>query len=103
LPCAVHATLPAGLAGMLPIPDGGVCLVNAPLYHGGPFLFGMLPAYRGATLVMRRRFDPAEMLRLVDGYGVTTAYAVPTHFVRLLRLPDDVKTAFDGSSLQAVF
>jgi len=103
MPVAVHATLLAGLAGMLHVPDGGVCLVNAPLYHGGPFLFSMLPAYRGATLVMRRRFDPAEMLRLIDEYRVTTAYAVPTHFVRLLRLPDEVRAAFDGSSLQAVF
>jgi long-chain acyl-CoA synthetase len=103
MPVSVHAALLAGLAGMLQVPEGGVCLVNAPLYHGGPFLFSMLPAYRGATLVMRRRFDPAEMLRLIDGYRVTTAYAVPTHFVRLLRLPDDVRAAFDGSSLKAVF
>ena len=103
MPVSVHAALLAGLAGMLQVPDGGVCLVNAPLYHGGPFLFSMLPAYRGATLVMRRRFDAAEMLRLIDEYKVTTAYAVPTHFVRLLRLPDDVKAPFDGSSLKAVF
>ena len=103
MPVAVHAALLAGLAGMLQVPDGGVCLVNAPLYHGGPFLFSMLPAYRGATLVMRRRFDAEEMLGLIDRYQVTTAYAVPTHFVRLLRLPDAVRAAFDGSSLQAVF
>jgi long-chain acyl-CoA synthetase len=103
MPVSVHAALLAGLAGMLHVPADGVCLVNAPLYHGGPFLFSMLPAYQGATLVMRRRFDPAGMLRLIDEYRVTTAYAVPTHFVRLLRLPDDVKAAFDGSSLQAVF
>ncbi len=88
---------------MLHIPEGGVCLVNAPLYHGGPFLFSMLPAYRGATLVMRRRFDPAEMLGVIDEYQVTVAYAVPTHFVRLLRLPDDVKAGFKGDSLQGVF
>jgi long-chain acyl-CoA synthetase len=103
MPVSVHAAMLSGLAGMLHIPDGGVCLVNAPLYHGGPFLFSMLPAYRGATLLMRRRFDPEEMLRLIDEHRVTTAYAVPTHFVRLLRLPDDVKAAFDGSSLQGVF
>ena len=103
MPCSVHATLLAGLAGMLHVPEGGVCLVNAPIYHGGPFLFSMLPAYKGATLVIRRRFDGEEMLRLIDEYRVTTAYSVPTHFVRLLRLPDEVKAAFDGSSLEAVF
>jgi long-chain acyl-CoA synthetase len=103
MPCAVHGALLSGLAGMLHVPEGGVCLVNAPIYHGGPFLFSMLPAYQGATLLMRRGFDAAEMLRLIDEYRVTTAYSVPTHFVRLLRLPDDVKASFDGSSLQAVF
>ncbi len=103
MPVAVHASILTGLAGMLQVPEGGVCLVNAPLYHGGPFLFSMLPAYRGATLLMRRRFDPTEMLRLIDEYRVTTAYAVPTHFVRLLRLPDEVKAGFDGGSLKAVF
>ena len=46
MPVSVHAALLGGLAGMLEVPDGGVCLVNAPLYHGGPFLFAMLPAYR---------------------------------------------------------
>jgi len=103
MPVSVHAAMLSGLAGMLHIPDGGVCLVNAPLYHGGPFLFSMLPAYRGATLVMRRKFDPAGMLRVIDEYKVTTAYAVPTHFVRLLRLPQEAKDAFDGGSLKAVF
>jgi long-chain acyl-CoA synthetase len=103
MPVSVHATLLAGLAGMLHVPDGGVCLVNAPIYHGGPFLFSMLPAYRGATLVVRRRFDAEEMLLLIDEYRVTTAYSVPTHFVRLLRLPDETKAAFDGGSLKAVF
>jgi long-chain acyl-CoA synthetase len=103
MPVSVHATLLGGLAGMLQVPDGGVCLVNAPIYHGGPFLFSMLPAYRGATLVVRRRFDAAEMLRLIDEYQVTTAYSVPTHFVRLLRLPEETKAAFDGRSLKAVF
>ena len=103
MPCAVHGSLLAGLAGMLHVPPGGVCLVNAPIYHGGPFLFSMLPAYQGATLVMRRRFDAEEMLGLIDEYGVTIAYSVPTHFVRLLRLPDETREAFDGSSLEAVF
>src|SRR5688500_7294741 len=100
MPVSVHAAMLSGLAGMFQIPEGGVCLVNAPLYHGGPFLYSMLPAYRGATLVMRRRWDPEEMLRVIDEYRVTSAYAVPTHFVRLLRLPDEVRAAFDGSSLK---
>ena len=103
MPVSVHAAMLSGLAGMLHIPEGGVCLVNAPLYHGGPFLFSMLPAYQGATLVMRRKFDPADMLRVIDEYKVTTAYAVPTHFVRLLRLPQETKDTFDGGSLKAVF
>jgi long-chain acyl-CoA synthetase len=102
-PLAVRNVILEGLAGMLQIPREGVALVNSPIYHGGPFLFSLLPAVLGATLVVRRKFDPVETLRLIDEHQVTTAYFVPTHFVRFLRLDDRDKAGFDGSSLQAVY
>ncbi len=51
---------------------------------------------------MQHRFDPAEMLELIDRHGVTNVHLVPTQFIRLLRLPDEVRARFDGSTLQAV-
>jgi long-chain acyl-CoA synthetase len=102
-PLAVRNVILEGLAGMLQIPREGVALVNSPIYHGGPFLFSLLPAVLGATLVVRRKFDPVESLRLIDEHKVTTAYFVPTHFVRFLRLDESERSGFDGGSLQAVY
>jgi long-chain acyl-CoA synthetase len=93
----------AGYCGLLSIPTDGRVLVNAPLYHGGPYLFGMIPFAAGSTAVMLPRFDAAETLRAIDEHQITTAYCVPVHFVRFLRLPDEVRAGFDGSSLRCVY
>jgi long-chain acyl-CoA synthetase len=86
----------------LPKADGTV-LCNAPVYHAGPLVFCLFPASLGSRLIMRRNWDAEETLRLIDQYQVTTGYAVPTHFTRLLRLPDETRSAFDGSSLRSVY
>ena len=102
-PLAELATLTSFLE-LLGIADpDGVTLANAPLYHGGPLGFSLAPAMLGSTLVMRRKWDAAETLQLIDEHRITNVYAVPTHFVRLLALPDEVRSAFDGSSLRTVF
>ncbi len=90
-------------AGLLQMPRDGVALVNSPVYHAGPYLLSAVPSAIGNRLVIRRKFDPAETLRLIDEEQVSIVYAVPTQFVRLLRLPEDVKRSFDGSSLKYVF
>jgi long-chain acyl-CoA synthetase len=90
-----------GLYGV-PESEGNVVLCNAPLYHAGPLAMCGVPFILGATLILRRKWDAEETLRLIDQYGVTNYYAVPTHFSRLLKLPDDVRTAFSGASLQYV-
>ncbi|MFP3907649.1 MAG: AMP-binding protein [Acidimicrobiales bacterium] len=92
-----------GFAGLLQMPRDGAALVNSPVYHAGPYLLSVVPANVGNKLVIRRRFDPAETLQLIDEESISIGYAVPTQFVRLLRLPEETKDAFDGSSLQYVF
>ncbi len=98
----LQAVLP-GYCTLLSVPEDGRVLINAPLYHGGPYLLGMIPFAVGSTAVLRPRFDPAEVLRDIDEHGITTAYCVPLHFVRMLRLPEEVRAAFDGSSLRCVY
>jgi long-chain acyl-CoA synthetase len=98
---AIQATVDA-FGMLLKIPRGGKALVNSPVYHAGPYLMSAVASGLDNTLVIRRSFDPAEMLRLIDEHRITIAYAVPTHFVRLLRLPEEVKRCFDGSSLRYV-
>jgi long-chain acyl-CoA synthetase len=60
----------------------------------------MLPLVLGCSVVMRHKFQPEEVLSLIDAHQVTNVHLVPTQFVRLLKLPDEERAAFDGSSLQ---
>jgi long-chain acyl-CoA synthetase len=51
-------------------------------------------------MVLQPRFEAEDMLRLIDRHKVSHMHIVPTMFVRLLRLPDDVKRRYDLSSLR---
>jgi long-chain acyl-CoA synthetase len=62
----------------------------------------MLPLVTGSTLVVRRRFDAAETLGLIDRYQVTNVHLVPMQLVRLLELPEAARAAFRGASLVRV-
>lgn len=90
------------LMSLYQVPEGGVVLCNAPLYHAGPLAICVVPFMLGASLILRRKWDAEETLSLIDEHGVTTYYAVPTHFVRLLRLSQERRDAFSGASLRCV-
>jgi long-chain acyl-CoA synthetase len=79
-----------------------VYLSPAPLYHSAPQRSVSLALNLGATSVIMDRFDPEQWLQLVERYRVTTCQMVPTMFSRLLRLPDDVRTRYDTSSLETI-
>jgi long-chain acyl-CoA synthetase len=97
---AVPLTMFLDLIG---VPTDGVTYLGAPLYHAGPLLFGLVPHMLGSQLILRRSWDAEEMLRLIQDESVTAAYAVPTHFVRLLKLAPEVRDAYDVSSLKCVY
>lgn len=78
-----------------------VYLSTAPLYHAAPLRFCMGVHRLGATVVVMEHFDPEQALRLIQEHGVTHGQFVPTMFVRLLRLPPEVRDAYDVSSLRA--
>lgn len=79
----------------------GTHLVVGPMYHTGP-LSGMRLLVAGVASVILTKFDAENTLRAIDTYKTGTAIMVPTHFVRLLALPDDVKAAYDVSSMVLV-
>jgi long-chain acyl-CoA synthetase len=79
-----------------------VYLSPAPLYHAAPLVYSMSMHRLGATVIVMEQFDAEQCLELIERHGVTHAQFVPTMFVRLLRLPEDVRTRYDVSSLQVV-
>ena len=84
-----------------PFATAGVHLIVGPLYHTGP-LSGSRSLAGGAPLVILGRFDAHAVLRAIHDHGCATTVMVPTHFVRLLQLPDDVKRQYNLSSLKMV-
>jgi long-chain acyl-CoA synthetase len=80
-----------------------IYLSPAPLYHAAPLGWSMAVHAVGGTVIMMERFDPEDALRCIEKYKVTTAQWVPTHFVRMLKLPEAARSKYDLSSLKAVF
>jgi long-chain acyl-CoA synthetase len=92
--------LSVGLVALFGMREGDVYLSPAPLYHAAPLAFSSAQHRIGATVVVMRRFDPEQALRLIQDLRVTTSQWVPTHFRRLLALPEAVRGSYDVSSLR---
>lgn len=82
-------------------PDS-VYLSTSPLYHAAPLRWAMTVQRLGGTVVVMQKFDAEQSLAHIQNYHITHATWVPTHFVRLLRLPDAVRKSYDHSALVAV-
>ena len=75
-------------------------LSPAPLYHAAPSGWSTAVHRLGGTVVIMPRFDALGFLDAVERYAVTHAQVVPTHLVRLLKLPESDRRRFDLSSLE---
>jgi len=80
--------------------EGMIYLSPAPLYHSAPQAAVGLTIRRGGTVVVMEHFDPEEYLRLVEHHKVSHSQLVPTMFSRMLKLPEEVRTRHDLSSLE---
>jgi len=76
---------------------GSVYLSPAPLYHAAPLSFVLTVQSFGGTVVMMEKFDAEQALKMIAEHKVTHSQWVPTMFVRLLKLPRDVRQAYDLS------
>ena len=100
---AILELMGAGFAAGLGVAADALALLNGPGYHSAQWAFSFLPLVGGASVVSRARFDAAETLDVIQSHGVTHTHLVPTQMIRLLRLPDEVRRAFDPSSLIEVW
>jgi len=93
---AVHTLRTLGLM------PGMRTVVTGPLYHTAPNAYSLTASRLGAFIVLQPRFDPEQLLQIVEDQRITHLHMVPTMFVRLLKLPDEVRRRYDLSSLQHV-
>ena len=77
-------------------------LVTAPMYHAAPNAQATFALALGIELTIMPRFDPELFLAVIEAQRITHAQVVPTMFVRLLGLPDEVRARYDLSSLECV-
>ena len=77
----------------------GTHLVVGPMYHTGP-LTGMRLLVCGVPMVILAKFDAEKTLQAIHDHKTESSVMVPTHFVRLLALPDEVKRKYDVSSMK---
>ncbi|MGB7111840.1 MAG: AMP-binding protein [Mycobacterium sp.] len=77
-------------------------LVAAPMYHSAPNAHSLISAAAGIDLTIMAGFDAEELLRLIEEHRIDHFQAVPTMFVRLLHLPDEVREKYNVSSLKSV-
>ncbi|SDR63249.1 long-chain acyl-CoA synthetase [Rhizobiales bacterium GAS113] len=77
-------------------------VITGPVYHASPNAYALFAAQCGCFLVLQPRFDPEELLALIERHKITHLHMVPTMFVRLLKLPEAVRRRYDLSSLRFV-
>ncbi|HVV30617.1 MAG TPA: acyl-CoA synthetase [Mycobacteriales bacterium] len=80
--------------------EGDVYLSPAPLHHAAPLRVSCLLHDVGATVVVMERFDAELALSSIQKYGVTIGQWVPTMFVRMLKLPEQVREQYDLSTMR---
>jgi bile acid-coenzyme A ligase len=74
-----------------------------PLYHNAPFRFTIGALNRGNSIISMPKFDAEEALALIARHRVAWAMMVPTMMSRIWRLPEEIRTQYDISSLEAVW
>lgn len=103
---------PRSLAGggavlsKVPFRAGDLTYVAAPMFHGLGFLLSQLTLAIGATLVVRRRFDPAAVLADLAEHHATGLVVIPTMLQRMLAAlagGEQPTSAADLSALRIVF
>jgi long-chain acyl-CoA synthetase len=89
----------AGVLGVLP---GVRTVIPAPMYHSAPNAYSFFALQLQTYCVIMPRFDGEDLLRVIDEHKITHLQMVPTMFVRLLKLPEEVRNKYDVSSLEYV-
>jgi long-chain acyl-CoA synthetase len=79
-----------------------VHLLTGPASHTAPGSYAQMHLAEGAAVVVMRRFDARECLRLVAAHRVTSSHMVPANFTRLLEVPPAERAAYDLSSIRRI-
>lgn len=92
----------AAVLGRVPLRHRDTRVVAAPLFHGWGLTHLLLGLGMSATVVLQRRFDPEDVLRLVARHRARVLVLVPVMLQRVLDVPPRALAAADTSSLRVI-
>ncbi len=90
----------AALLALIGYTPDDVYMPTGPLYHSGPLGFMGIAQALGQTVVLQRKFDPEDWLRLVTTHSVTSTFSAPTPIRMICSLPAEVKARYETSSMK---
>ena len=88
------------LIGFIGYTADDIYLTSGPLYHSGPLAFMGVGLALGQTVIIQRKFETEDWLRLVDKYKVTSTFSAPPLIRLVCALPAEVKARYDRSSMR---
>ena len=92
-----------GLLSKVPFRATGVTELSVPMFHALGFSHAILGVALGSTLVLNRRFDPAETLRSLEEHGASAMIVVPVMLQRMLELDDSEWEGREFPELKVIF
>ncbi|GLZ32126.1 fatty-acyl-CoA synthase [Lentzea sp. NBRC 105346] len=92
----------AALLSRIPLRHGEVIAIPAPLFHTWGLAAFQIGLVLGATLVLRRKFDPEQTLQDVEDRNCTTMFVVPVMLQRMLEVGKRPKLRIIASSGSAL-
>lgn len=72
-----------------------MCHVNS-IFYSFPYTLVTAPVF----VYNMVSFDPEDLLQTIDKYKITFTSLVPTHYIMILALPEEVKKSLDVSSIR---
>jgi fatty-acyl-CoA synthase len=79
-----------------------VVMLVMPMCHVNSILYSFNYTYLGARCFIYNMisFDPLDLLKTIEKEKVTFTSLVPTHYIMMLALPDEIKKGIDVSSIR---
>lgn len=90
------------VAATIPYRRGDRMLVCAPLFHAWGFSNFSASVMFAGTTVLRRRFDPEDVLKTIEREQIDMQIVVPVMLQRMLDVPEAKRRTINTSSLRAV-
>jgi acyl-CoA synthetase (AMP-forming)/AMP-acid ligase II len=99
---AADADTGLALVSLLGYGPDDIYITSGPLYHSGPGAFMVIGLLFGQTIVLQRKFDPEDWLRLVQKYKVTSTFSAPALIRMVCALAPEVKARYDRSTMRVM-